>query len=170
MSRVIVVGVGSPYGEDKLGWEVVRQLRLNPKIQGLSAQNVVIHCADRPGIDLLNVINQTNTVLIIDAAVSDFPPGTITRLEKNDIEALLKNTYTSSHDFGVLQTIALGKALNQLPEKIVVLGITVANENVVQDSFGNKKLSLSQAHMNRFIDIIIDELENLVREKADFSV
>lgn len=170
MRRVIVVGVGSPYGDDNLGWEVVRQLRLNPKIQGLSTQDVVIHCADRPGIDLLNVINQTNTALIIDAVVSDFPPGTITRLEKDDIDALLKNSYTSSHDFGVLQTIALGKALNQLPDKIIILGITVGNENVVRDDFGNKKINLSQAHMSHFIDVIISELDKLVRKAADCDV
>ena len=170
MRRVIVVGVGSPFGDDNLGWEVVRQLRLNPKIQGLSSQDVVIHCADRPGIDLLNVINQTNTALIIDAAVSDFPPGTITRLEKDDIDALLKNSYTSSHDFGVLQTIALGKALNQLPKRIIILGITIGDENIVRDEFGNNKMSLSQAHMKRFVDLIVDEMEKLVKKEADCGV
>jgi hydrogenase maturation protease len=163
MRRVIVVGVGSPYGDDSLGWEVVRQLRLNPKIQSLSTQDAVIHCADRPGIDLLNIINQSNTALIIDAAVSDFPPGTITRLENEEIYGLLENNSTSSHDFGVLQTISLGKALNQLPQQIIILGISIGNENVVQDDFGNKKIALSQAHMNHFIDIIIGEMERLMQ-------
>ncbi|MGD8940635.1 MAG: hydrogenase maturation protease, partial [Gammaproteobacteria bacterium] len=122
MRRIIVVGVGSPYGDDSLGWEVVRQLRLHPKIQQLAVRHVAIQCADRPGIDLLNLINHSDTALLIDAAVSDFPPGTITRLEDDDIDTVLNNT--STHDFGVLETIALGKALNQLPQRVIVLGIT----------------------------------------------
>ena len=170
MRRVIVVGVGSPFGDDSLGWEVVRQLRLNPKIQSLSTLDVVIHCADRPGIDLLNIINQTNTALIIDAALSEFPPGTITRLENEDIDSILKLNNYSTHDFGVLQTIALGKALDQLPKRIIIMGITVGNENIVQDDFGNKKIALSQVHMNYFINIIIEELDRLVHKEVNSNI
>lgn len=169
MRRIIVVGVGSPFGDDSLGWEVMRQLRLNPRIQSLSAQEVVIHCADRPGIDLLNIINQAHTALIVDAAVSDFPPGTITRLENRDIDAVLQQR-TSSHDFGVLETIALGKALDQLPTRIIVLGITIGQENAVQDHFGRIKLTLDQAHMNQFVNIVIEELENLTHKESECDV
>jgi hydrogenase maturation protease len=168
MRRIIVVGVGSPYGDDSLGWDVVRQLRLYPKIQQLPSQDVVIQCADRPGIDLLNIINQTDTAVIIDAAVSEFPPGTITRLEKDEINTLLKST--SSHDFGVLETIALGKALNHLPERIIILGITVGPENITQNEFGQKKLSLSKDHMNHFTNIIVEELENLLSKEISYDV
>jgi hydrogenase maturation protease len=167
MRRVIVVGVGSPYGDDSLGWDVVRQLRLHPKIQQLPSQEVVIQCADRPGIDLLNMINQANTTVIIDAALSDFPPGTITRLEKDDINALLKST--STHDFGVLETIALGNALEQLPERIIILGITVGQENIEQNEFGHKKIALSRVHMDHFINIIIEELENLLPKELSYD-
>jgi hydrogenase maturation protease len=167
MRRIIVVGVGSPFGDDSLGWEVVSQLRLNPKIQQLSAQDVVIQCADRPGIDLLNILNQTDTALIIDAAVSDFPPGTITRLENDDIDALLQNT--STHDFGVLETIALGKALSQLPKQVIILGITVGNENIVQNEFGQKKIALNKLHMNHFINVIVEELENLLPKEVSYD-
>jgi hydrogenase maturation protease len=169
MRRVIVVGVGSPFGDDSLGWEVVRQLRLNPRIQSLSSQDVVLHCADRPGIDLLNIINQTNTALIIDAAVSDFPPGTITRLENEEIDLLLEHNSTSSHDFGVLQTISLGKSLNQLPQRVIILGISIGIENVAQDDFGNK-ITLSKAHMNHFVDIIIKEVERLTQKELATEV
>jgi hydrogenase maturation protease len=163
MRRVIVVGVGSPYGDDSVGWEVVRQLRLHPKIQQLAVRDVAIQCADRPGIDLLNIINHSNSALIIDAAVSDFPPGTVTRLENDDIDTAIKNT--SSHDFGVLETMALGKALNQLPDQVIILGITIGQENIVQNDFGQKKLLLSEAHMNHFVNLVIEELERLVPKK-----
>ena len=163
-----MVGVGSPYGDDSLGWEVVRQLRLHPRVQQLTAQDVVIQCADRPGIDLLNIINRSHTALIIDAAVSDFPPGTITRLENDDLDAVITNT--SSHEFGVLQTIALGKALNQLPKRVIVLGITIGQENIEQNEFGQKKISLSTAYLKHFINIIIEELDNLLPKEVSYDV
>jgi len=163
-----VVGVGSPYGDDSLGWEVVRQLRLHPKIKQLSAQDVVIQCADRPGIDLLNIINQAHTALIIDAAATDFPPGTITRLENEDIETVLQST--STHDFGVLETIALGRALNQLPQKVVILGITIGQENIEQNEFGQSKIALGAEHMNHFINIISEELENLLPKELSYEI
>jgi hydrogenase maturation protease len=160
MRRTIVVGVGSPYGDDSLGWEVVRHLQLHPKIQQLAVRDIVIQCADRPGIDLLNIINQSNTALIIDAAVSDYPPGTITRLESEDLDTAIKNT--STHDFGVLETIALGKVLNQLPNRVIVLGFAISQENIEQNEFGQKNLLLSADHMNHFVNLIIEELERLV--------
>ncbi|WP_455212195.1 hydrogenase maturation protease [Kaarinaea lacus] len=168
MRRIIVVGVGSPFGDDSLGWDVVRQLRLHPKIQQLSAQEVVIQCADRPGIDLLNIINQAHTALIIDAAVSDFPPGTITRLENDEIDTILQST--STHDFGVLETIALGKALNQLPQRVIILGITIGQENIEQNEFGQTKIALSAGHMSHFINIIIEELGNLLPKEMSYDV
>lgn len=168
MRRIIVVGVGSPYGDDSLGWEVVRQLRLHPKIQRLSAQDVVIQCADRPGIELLNIMNQARAALIIDAAVSDYPPGTITRFENADIDTVLQST--STHDFGVLETIALGRALNKLPERAVILGITIGQENIEQNEFGQTKIDLSPVHMNHFVNIIIEELENLLPKEMSYDV
>ncbi len=164
----MIVGVGSPYGDDCLGWEVVRQLRLHPKIQQLSVQDVVIQCADRPGINLLNIINQSNTAVIIDAAVSDYPPGTITRLENEDLDTAVKSA--SSHDFGVLETIALGKALNQLPKRVIVLGITIGQENIEQNEFGQKKIVLSTANLNHFINVVIEELENLLPKEMSYDV
>lgn len=168
MRHIIIVGVGSPYGDDSLGWEVVRQLRLHPKIQQLSAQDVVIQCADRPGIDLLNIINQSNTALIIDAAVSDYPPGTITRLENDDIDTVLQST--STHDFGVLETIALGKALNQLPKRVIVLGITIGQENIQQTEFGQNRIALNAANLKHFINLVIKELESLLPKEASYDV
>ena len=125
-----------------------------------SQSPLVVEVPAPPGIDLLNLINHSDTALLIDAAVSDFPPGTITRLEDDDIDTVLNNT--STHDFGVLETIALGKALNQLPQRVIVLGITIGQENIVQNDFGQKKLLLSEAHMNHFVNLVIEELEGLV--------
>jgi hydrogenase maturation protease len=66
-------------------------------------------------------------VVVIDAARSDAPSGTIHRFEIG-IQPLATDVLkTSTHSVGVAEVIELARALHRLPEKLMVYGIEVGD-------------------------------------------
>lgn len=61
-------------------------------------------------------------VVVIDAVRSGDPPGTIHRVEGLDL-GLTDRSSPSSHGAGVAAAVAIGRALDRLPDRLVVLGI-----------------------------------------------
>jgi hydrogenase maturation protease len=114
-----IIGIGSPFGEDQAGWKVIEMLQ-----QTLSSQSKIeIVSYDRPGIHLLSYIQNLECVYLIDAVKSGAVAGTIHRFENETINEC--HTLLSTHDFGVVQTLKMGQALNMLPKKIILYGIEI---------------------------------------------
>lgn len=118
-----VLGIGSPFGVDSVGWQVVELLLQSNRLTGYESQHLQMEWHDRPGIRLLTLMADASHVLMIDAVVSGHPIGTIHRLENQAIEAL--PNLLSTHDMGVAEVLQLGRALNQLPQHLVLYGMEV---------------------------------------------
>ncbi|MEJ2434500.1 MAG: hydrogenase maturation protease [Pseudolabrys sp.] len=130
-----VIGIGSPFGADCIGWQVAEALqdrldeRAGPDPDALDVQVVI---ADRPGVDLLRLMQGVRWAVLVDAVVArDEAPtgdvGTIARsprwLRRDELQAL--SLGHSSHAVGVSEALALGEVLGQLPERLSILGIGV---------------------------------------------
>ena len=77
MSPIRIIGVGSPFGQDRYGWQAVDALRDSDPLQHYPDGLVSLHRCDRPGMDLLNVMRGADGVIIIDAVQSTAVPGTL---------------------------------------------------------------------------------------------
>ncbi|MBK1692754.1 hydrogenase maturation protease [Ectothiorhodospira mobilis] len=108
-----VIGIGSPQGEDRLGWEAARSL------EGLDRVSVV--CLDRPGPSLLHALEGETAVVLLDAMETDLPPGCVRLLRAADL--ITGGDGLSSHELGVAGTLALGRALGSLPGRLWLIGI-----------------------------------------------
>lgn len=111
-----IVAIGSPFGDDQLGWEIAH--RLTSHIP--DAYPIVT--LDRPGMTLISHFSDASVVLIIDAIQSDAPPGTIHWLSGEDIPKVHQQP-SSSHDIGVKEIYQLSKTLSLLPNQLDVCGI-----------------------------------------------
>ena len=113
MTRVII-GVGnSARGDDGAGVAVAQRLGIG----------VV---APTP-FKLMDLWEGADDVVVIDAARSDAPSGTIHRFEIG-IQPLATDVLTTStHSVGVVEVIELARALHRLPEKLMVYGIEVGD-------------------------------------------
>lgn len=118
MNFIKVLGIGSPFGDDQVGWSVAEALK-----QQISSPFVSIESHDRPGVRLLELMSGAHTVFIIDAVTSGSEAGTIHRFKNKDIFAA-ENRF-STHEMGVSHALQLGKALNALPDSIVLYGIEI---------------------------------------------
>ena len=123
MSFIHVLGIGSPFGDDRLGWEVIERLQQQTSIRSLPAHVLKLISCDRPGIRLLELIKEARVALLIDAMRSGTEEGTIRCLKNVEIESC--EDFLSSHNIGVAQALKLGRVLNDLPQEIILYGVEV---------------------------------------------
>jgi hydrogenase maturation protease len=123
--EVRIVGVGSPFGEDRVGWQAACYLE-----KQLEQRNpgTVQRCdlLDRPGSVLLDYLKPgSGVVLLLDAIVAR--PG-MAKVATYALDELAEEQGVSSHGFGVAETLALGKTLGLLHPQIYVLGIATGSD------------------------------------------
>jgi hydrogenase maturation protease len=119
VKHTLVAGIGSPFGADQLGWQVIETLESDPGI---------FDCCDllkldRPGADLVATIQRYARVILVDAVQSDQPRGTFVQLDTELISQQASGL--SSHNFGVAEAVALAQAMQRLPEQLMLFGLVV---------------------------------------------
>jgi hydrogenase maturation protease len=116
---LLIVGVGSPFGDDTLGWRALDAL------QGSGWRppgcRVSYRKADRPGAGLLELFAGRDAAVLLDALVAGGAPGTVRLLDR--AELLLHGSRASSHALGVAEVLALGERLGMLPPRLWVIGL-----------------------------------------------
>lgn len=123
MTPVRILGIGSPFGDDQAGWRVIEALERSKLLNEFVGGEVSTHSCDRPGSRLLESLRGAAFAIVIDAVQAGSAPGTVHRLDAwgiADDPRLL-----SSHGFGLASALALGEALGELPDEVIVYGIEI---------------------------------------------
>jgi len=140
MTRIMVVGVGSPHGDDRAGWDVIEQL------QGLQLKDFSLRKAAVPH-DLLDWIAGVDALHIIDSCTSETRPVNLQRFELQaaqadsdggskwipsrqcssgvvvSVEPNLTLRSAGSHRIDVMTVLDLAHCLNQLPRSVILWAI-----------------------------------------------
>ena len=121
--KTVIVGVGNAYrGDDAAGIRVVKTLR-----ETKAAPPATLKQCDGNGTAILDFLNDVDRVIVVDAAETDDPPGTIHRIDASS-ETLPRDWFArNSHTFGVAEAIETARSLGELPENAVVYAIVGAN-------------------------------------------
>jgi hydrogenase maturation protease len=127
---VLILGVGSPFGADRLGWLAVEALTRQPPAAEFSHLEIRFEQSDRPGSRLLALLGEADAAIIIDAMCAGLPAGSVRRFAAAELGA--DSGLMSSHGFGIAESLALGHALAgsgvlRLPPQLAVLGIEMAD-------------------------------------------
>jgi len=112
----VVLGVGSPFGGDRVGWAVVERLAAEGE------NRVRLQALDRPGPALVTAAVEADFAVIVDAVRSPAQSGPLHRLPTTDRLPVLSPI--STHGFGVSEALALGERLGQLPPWVVIGVVT----------------------------------------------
>jgi hydrogenase maturation protease len=116
--RILIIGVGNEYrGDDSVGVIVAR--RLKEQLRG----HVEVIQLGGEVTGLFESIKSRDAVIIIDAARSGAPPGTIHRFVVGDKPIPEKFFCYSTHAFSVGEALKLAKAMRQIPDQVIVYGI-----------------------------------------------
>jgi hydrogenase maturation protease len=117
MTRVVVAGLGNPWrGDDGAGLAVVERLR------GVLPEEIeLVTIVDDP-TRLLDAFSADKVVLADAVAAPEPRPGTVHRIDAAH-ELLPPSFGSSTHHFGLADTVELARSLGRLPRSLVVYGI-----------------------------------------------
>ncbi|MEJ2392889.1 MAG: hydrogenase maturation protease [Gammaproteobacteria bacterium] len=119
MSRVAVIGIGSPYGADRLGWDVVERMRTDDD------REVDYECWNGPLTGLVQRFQELDAVILVDAALNDEPVGLCRMLTSTQLAG--QGLCWSSHGLGLADAVALGRALHALPARLIIVAAEVGD-------------------------------------------
>lgn len=142
-STVLIVGIGSPHGDDQLGWLVASELSKR------NLSRCVTRLARTP-MELLDWIEDCPVLHVIDACHGAKAPGSTYRWNWPCAE-IASGSWSNTHDFNVVGVLALAEQLGQLPPNVVVWGIEIG-------SCGRSNDSLSQ-FAERWVGVLADQIQ-----------
>ena len=123
-SNAVVIGIGNLFrNDDGIGPAVAAQIGE----QCLPGVRVVMSDGEPAG--LLEAWTDADLAVVVDA-IRRVPasPGSIHRLTASQLEA--DGTAASSHGFGMPDALRLGRALEQLPRRVVIFAVEAADTGV----------------------------------------
>ncbi len=127
MATMKIIGLGNPFmGDDAVGVSVARQL------QPYSSVHVSILEGGLSGLSLLHDMEETDTLILIDAVHSHSKAGTIVRFTlPHDLEKIGELAWgtsaSSTHAIGLAEALTLAYTLEVLPAHVVLFGIELGH-------------------------------------------
>jgi hydrogenase maturation protease len=119
--RVKIIGIGSPFGDDRFGWEAAEALRHSAAMNAVAPGRIEILALDRPGAMLPAHWQETDIVILVDAVRSGAAPGMRHCLEARDLPGT--SMLCSSHGFGLVPAIELARVLGNMPSRLLLRGM-----------------------------------------------
>jgi hydrogenase maturation protease len=126
-TRIAVIGVGNEFRrDDGVGWAVIARLHRRAADRPLPPDTVLATCDGDPG-RLIGLWEGTALAVVVDAAHAH--PGTPGRVHRLELDAgvLAPASATSSHGLGLGEAVELARALDLLPERLVVYAVEGAD-------------------------------------------
>lgn len=114
-TRTLVVGLGSPHGDDQAGWLVVSELahRLCDKSASLLCRLAKSPC------DMLDWFDDATRVIVLDACESAAQLGEL-RCWHWPAEDIVRTRSSSSHQLGLCEVLELATTLGRLPVQVEI--------------------------------------------------
>jgi hydrogenase maturation protease len=113
--RLRIAGLGSPHGDDQLGWAAVERIRL------MLGESIATHKVGG-GAGLIDLFEESDDVIIIDAAAPAGCPGRLTRFEW-PCDAVHEADLVSTHGLDLVAALRLAERLGVLPRRVRIFAI-----------------------------------------------
>lgn len=142
----LVVGIGSPHGDDQIGWIVAQQLSVS------LPNRVAVKLAQEP-LQLLDWLVDSQGLVVCDACVSGAPVGSIHRWTW-PADSLNMHRFAGSHQLPLTYVLEMAARLGKLPAHVVIWGIEIENA-----SPGNLVSPAAMTAASKLVQMIINDIE-----------
>ena len=149
---ILVLGIGNVLLTDEgIGVRALNELERRYTFP----ENVELLDGGTAGIELLRHIRNRDYLIIIDAMKFNQEPGTVTRVEGNDVPAAFR-TRISPHQLGLSDLLAAAMLTDELPPNLVLFGVEPENLDI-----GLDLTDTVEASVEKLTGAIIDELRSI---------
>lgn len=124
MSDIRVIGIGSPFGNDNIGWRVIEYMRQHRSVEQLP-DSIALIDSDRPGVNLISQFAGAKCVVLVDAILTADQHGEVIQLDREQL--MDSHQGISSHDLDTAAAITLAATLHILPDTLYIIGLGVDN-------------------------------------------
>ncbi len=150
--KVLVLGVGSILMRDEgIGVRAVEELLRRYRFP----EDVEVLDGGTSGIELLSYISGKDYLIIIDAIKGNTPPGTVLKVEGEDVPAIFR-TRISPHQIGLTDLLAVAKITGEIPKEIVLFGI---EPKVIE--MGLEFSDEVRASFDKLISTVVNEIKRI---------
>lgn len=118
-SGTLAVGIGSPYGDDQIGWIAMQELAAAMRGE------IDVKQAGQPA-ELLDWLQDVEQLIICDACLAGGTAGDIHRWEW-PCDSFATRERAGSHDLSLPFVLSLAARLGKLPPRVVVWGIELGD-------------------------------------------
>ncbi len=149
MGQILILGLGNILLKDEgVGVRVVERLLERYELpEGVQALD-----GGSRGLALLNFLEGVSRLLIVDAVQAGKEPGTLIRLEGDEIPAFL-SPKVSPHQEGLADLLFAAKVVGLYPEEVVLWGVEPAEIET-----GLELTPLIASKVDELVDKVIEEL------------
>lgn len=150
--NIVVLGIGNILLKDEgVGVRVAEELDR----RYLFPDNVRVLDGGTQGLWLMPTIQQSDHLIVVDAVRGKGDPGTVYRLERDDLPTSLR-AKQSAHDSDLVEALNLCEMIDAGPKSVVVVGIEPQDIS----PFGMELSPAVAARVEELIDRVLDELRN----------
>jgi hydrogenase maturation protease len=151
--RIVILGVGNILLRDEgVGVRVVERLEKDFTFP----ENVRIVDGGTQGLWLMSTIQESDHLIVVDAVLGRGEPGTLYRLEKDDLPKGLR-AKQSAHDSDLVEALNLCELLGSGPKSVTVIGIEP--ENI--QPYGLELTEKVAAKVDELVEKVLQELRRL---------
>lgn len=151
--KLLVLGIGNLLmNDDGAGVRAVQKLAE----EFPQSDDILVMDGGTLGLDLLGYIEQTDNLIIADAVEFGLKPGTVIRLEGEDIDPVFENRL-SAHQMGMKDILTTAELMGIRPKNITLFGMQ--SENTECDIELSPEVA---AGMEKFIGHIREEIHKYI--------
>ncbi len=152
--NVLILGIGNLlWADEGFGVRAVEEFHRQFK----PPENVVVMDGGTQGIYLVQHVRDADVLIVFDAVDYSLPPGTIKRVEDDEVPQFLGCKKISLHQTGFQEVLAMADMMEEAAEKLLLIGV----QPVELDDFGGGLRDEVKAQINPAIEMAVDYLEEI---------
>jgi hydrogenase maturation protease len=128
---IVIIGLGQVLRTDDAAGLAAVRYWLDEFPESAARPELRVELADMAGLNLLELLYDHHTAIIVDAMHADAPPGTVRILDADDLLAFGAGA-GSAHGFGAAETLKIGFILepDRMPGKLILIGLQIASVEI----------------------------------------
>jgi len=150
--NILLLGIGNVlWADEGFGVRVIERLQKSYRFP----DSVKVMDGGTQGVYLVEHVQAADVLIVFDAIDYDLPPGTLKRIENDDVPNFLGAKKMSLHQTGFQEVLAMAQMLGNYPQHLLLLGVQPEE----LDDYGGSLRPTVKAQIQPAIDMALTYLQ-----------